>query len=122
MADLSGFYQPPFFTFTEKAVKLSAKNEQITIRGKIDVLVVQEQLWILAQIKSAARLGALIFHIAHVVHQGQHTVVGHIVVILSIDCFSIADGTVINSTQIHTLNGSSSRNTSCTTIQSNGRS
>lgn len=47
LLDLAGFYQAPFFTVTEKSVKLSARDEQITIRGKIDVLVVQEQFWIL---------------------------------------------------------------------------
>lgn len=47
LLDLAGFYQPPFFSTSEKAVKLSAKDEHITVKGKIDVLVFQEQFWVL---------------------------------------------------------------------------
>jgi hypothetical protein len=47
LLDLAGFYNPPFYSVSEKSVKLSTKDEQITVRGKIDVLVLQDQLWIL---------------------------------------------------------------------------
>lgn len=47
LLDLAGFYQAPFFSTSEKAVKLSAKDQQITVKGKIDVLVFPEQFWVL---------------------------------------------------------------------------
>jgi hypothetical protein len=47
LLDLAGFYNPPFYSVSEKSVKLSIKDEQVTIRGKIDVLVLQDQLWVL---------------------------------------------------------------------------
>ena len=47
LLDLAGFYNPPFYSVSEKSVKLSTKDEQVTVRGKIDVLVLQDQLWIL---------------------------------------------------------------------------
>ncbi|MFM7427213.1 MAG: hypothetical protein ACKO7W_19810 [Elainella sp.] len=47
LLDLAGFYQPPFFSTSEQPVKLSTKDEQLTIKGKIDVLVFQEQFWVL---------------------------------------------------------------------------
>jgi predicted type IV restriction endonuclease len=47
LLDLAGFYDPPFYSVSEKSVKLSIKDEQVTIRGKIDVLVIQDQLWVL---------------------------------------------------------------------------
>jgi hypothetical protein len=47
LLDLAGFYNPPFYSVSEKSVKLSIKDEQVTVRGKIDVLVLQDQLWIL---------------------------------------------------------------------------
>ena len=47
LLDLAGFYNPPFYSVSEKSVKLSIKDKQVTVRGKIDVLVLQDQLWIL---------------------------------------------------------------------------
>lgn len=47
LLDLAGFYNSPFYSVSEKSVKLSTKDEQVTVRGKIDVLVLQDQLWIL---------------------------------------------------------------------------
>ncbi|MEB3338913.1 MAG: restriction endonuclease subunit R [Leptolyngbyaceae bacterium] len=47
LLDLAGFYEPPFYSTSEKSVKLSAKDDGVTIRGKIDVLVIQDQLWVL---------------------------------------------------------------------------
>lgn len=48
LLDMAGFYLPPFYSVSEKSVKLSAKDESITIRGKIDVLVLQDRFWISA--------------------------------------------------------------------------
>ena len=47
LLDLAGFYQSPFFSTSEKPVKLSTKDEQLTVKGKIDVLVFQDQFWVL---------------------------------------------------------------------------
>jgi predicted type IV restriction endonuclease len=47
LLDMAGFYQPPFYSVAEKSVKVSVKDENLTIRGKIDVLVLQERFWIL---------------------------------------------------------------------------
>jgi hypothetical protein len=47
LLDLAGFYQPPFDIETEKPIKISAQDDGAIVKGKIDVLVVQKQLWIL---------------------------------------------------------------------------
>jgi hypothetical protein len=47
LLDIAGFYQPPFYSVAEKSVKVSVKDENLTIRGKIDVLVMQDRFWIL---------------------------------------------------------------------------
>lgn len=47
LLDLAGFYQPPFDIETEKPIKISAEDDGVIVKGKIDVLVVQKQLWIL---------------------------------------------------------------------------
>ncbi|WP_442937327.1 hypothetical protein [Nostoc sp.] len=57
MLDLAGFYRPPFYIATEESVEISEEiiidnelNVEETkeiIKGKIDVLVLQEQLWLL---------------------------------------------------------------------------
>ncbi|MEM7557101.1 MAG: restriction endonuclease subunit R [Cyanobacteria bacterium P01_A01_bin.84] len=43
----SGFYLPPFYSTSESSVEISDEDEGVTIRGKIDVLVLQEQLWVI---------------------------------------------------------------------------
>jgi hypothetical protein len=47
LLDLAGFYQPPFEIETEISVKISAEDDGLIVKGNIDVLVVQRQLWIL---------------------------------------------------------------------------
>ncbi|MBN4001058.1 type I restriction endonuclease [Nostoc sp. LPT] len=57
LLDLAGFYRPPFYIATEESIEISEQviidNELNTeqskeiIKGKIDVLVLQEQLWLL---------------------------------------------------------------------------
>ena len=45
---LAGFYEPPFHIQAEKSVEISAEDEDgITVRGRIDVLVLKEQVWAL---------------------------------------------------------------------------
>jgi predicted type IV restriction endonuclease len=47
LLDLAGFFLPPFYVDTEKEVQLTAENEGILLRGRLDVLVLQEQFWVL---------------------------------------------------------------------------
>lgn len=47
LLDLAGFYQSPFRIQTEEPVEITAEDEGITVRGNIDVLVVQPQFWVL---------------------------------------------------------------------------
>ena len=47
LLDIAGFYQPPFAIETETSIEISAEDEGVIVKGNIDVLVVQRQLWIL---------------------------------------------------------------------------
>lgn len=47
LLDLAGFYSPPFYTTSEKSVEITEVDEELIIRGKIDVLVLQSDLWVL---------------------------------------------------------------------------
>lgn len=58
LLDLAGFYQPPFLIKTEVGTTLEIADEpdMPSIQGKIDILVVQEALWILVIESKPARL------------------------------------------------------------------
>lgn len=43
---VAGFYEKPFRTFAESATEIEIEAEEEIIRGRIDVLVVNKQLWI----------------------------------------------------------------------------
>ena len=47
LLDLAGFYQPPFSIKTETSLEITAEDEGIIVRGKIDVLVIHQRLWVL---------------------------------------------------------------------------
>lgn len=47
LLDLAGFFQPPFSIRTENPVEISARDNELIVRGRIDVLVVRQRLWIL---------------------------------------------------------------------------
>lgn len=47
LLDLAGFFQPPFSIRTETSVEISGENNRVIVRGRIDVLVVRQRLWIL---------------------------------------------------------------------------
>ena len=47
LLDLAGFYQPPFYPVPEKSIQISATDESLIVRGKIDVLVIKKQFWLL---------------------------------------------------------------------------
>lgn len=44
--DLAGFYEPPTRVEGEASIQVSAEDEGEIIQGSIDVLVVQEMLWV----------------------------------------------------------------------------
>ncbi|MDZ8095328.1 MAG: restriction endonuclease subunit R [Nostoc sp. DedQUE05] len=47
LLDLAGFYQEPFFITTEESIEIALEEEEEIIKGHIDVLVIQEKLWLL---------------------------------------------------------------------------
>jgi hypothetical protein len=47
LLDLAGFYLPPFYSTSEDSVEIVEEDEGVVIRGKIDVLVLQEQFWVI---------------------------------------------------------------------------
>lgn len=47
LLDLAGFYHKPFRIETEPSVEISTEDESLVIRGRIDVLVLKERLWLL---------------------------------------------------------------------------
>ncbi|MGJ3248027.1 MAG: restriction endonuclease subunit R [Elainellaceae cyanobacterium] len=47
LLDLAGFYLPPFYIDTEEEVQIEAQENGVMIRGRIDVLVLKDQFWIL---------------------------------------------------------------------------
>lgn len=47
LLDLAGFYHKPFRIETETSLKIATEDEGLLIRGRIDVLVLKERLWLL---------------------------------------------------------------------------
>lgn len=47
LLDLAGFYHKPFRIETETGIALEMQEEETIVRGRIDVLVVKNQLWLL---------------------------------------------------------------------------
>jgi predicted type IV restriction endonuclease len=47
LLDLAGFYRKPFQLETEASVEIEAVDDGTVVRGRIDVLVVRPQLWLL---------------------------------------------------------------------------
>jgi hypothetical protein len=47
LLDLAGFFDPPFYSTSEASMNLIAKDGKLTVRGKMDVLVMLDQLWVL---------------------------------------------------------------------------
>jgi hypothetical protein len=46
LLDLAGFYEPPFRVDGEVNIRVTAEDEGEVIQGSIDVLVIQEALWV----------------------------------------------------------------------------
>lgn len=47
LLDFAGFFQAPFSIKTETSVEIAAEDNRVIVRGRIDVLVVGQRLWIL---------------------------------------------------------------------------
>ncbi|MEA5581086.1 type I restriction endonuclease [Nodularia harveyana UHCC-0300] len=47
LLNLAGFYDEPFFIRSEQSIEISAEDNGEIIRGRIDVLVIQAQFWLL---------------------------------------------------------------------------
>ena len=47
LLDLAGFFLPPFYVDTETPVKIVAEDAGKQLRGRMDVLVLMEQIWVL---------------------------------------------------------------------------
>jgi predicted type IV restriction endonuclease len=46
LLDLLGFYQPPFSIQTEPSIEIIAEDEGTIVRGRIDILVLKNRLWL----------------------------------------------------------------------------
>lgn len=47
LLDLAGFYRPPFHLETEASITLEMVDEETIIKGRIDILVEKNRLWLL---------------------------------------------------------------------------
>lgn len=56
LLDLAGLYEPRFRIDTEAPVEVIAEDDDELYRGKIDVLVIEKQLWVLVVEEKATRI------------------------------------------------------------------
>lgn len=47
LLDMAGFYLPPFYSQSEESVEISDEDEGVVVKEKIDILVLQEQFWVI---------------------------------------------------------------------------
>ncbi|MEO0532674.1 MAG: type I restriction endonuclease [Cyanobacteria bacterium P01_A01_bin.123] len=47
LLDIAGFYDPPFRLKAEAAVEIAVDDGEEILRGRIDILILQQQLWVL---------------------------------------------------------------------------
>jgi len=47
LLELAGFYDPPFKMKAEAAIEITLDDGEETLRGRIDVLILQNQLWVM---------------------------------------------------------------------------
>ena len=47
LLDTAGLFIPPFHVETEKSVEISAKDDSVIVKGRLDILVIKDALWIL---------------------------------------------------------------------------
>ena len=80
IADLADFFLPPFQFSAEEHVQISVKDEKKTYRGKIDLLVLQDQMWLLVIESKRQALSlsvgipqVLTYMLSHQIHQPETT-------------------------------------------------
>ncbi|OCQ97028.1 restriction endonuclease subunit R [Nostoc sp. MBR 210] len=59
LLDLAGFYREPYAIATEESVEITVEDAEEIVRGRIDVLVIQEQFWLLVIESKRASLSLL---------------------------------------------------------------
>lgn len=47
LLDLAGFYRPPVYVETEESIEITQEDEGEILKGRIDVLVLKQQFWLL---------------------------------------------------------------------------
>ncbi|NJL50144.1 MAG: restriction endonuclease subunit R [Leptolyngbyaceae cyanobacterium SM2_5_2] len=47
LLDLAGLFLPPFYVTTEKTVEITTEDADVTRRGRLDIWVLKDQLWVL---------------------------------------------------------------------------
>ncbi|MEG4108417.1 type I restriction endonuclease [Microcoleus sp. S13_C5] len=47
LLELAGFYDPPFRMKAEAAIEIAIDHGEETLRGRIDILILQNQLWVI---------------------------------------------------------------------------
>ena len=47
LLELAGFYDPPFKLKAEAAIEIAIDDGEETLRGRIDILILQNQLWVI---------------------------------------------------------------------------
>ncbi len=47
LLDLAGLFFPPFYVTTEEEVEIVVEERDFSVRGRMDVLVLKEQVWVL---------------------------------------------------------------------------
>ncbi|MEG3849731.1 type I restriction enzyme HsdR N-terminal domain-containing protein [Microcoleus sp. herbarium19] len=47
LLELAGFYDPPFRMKAEAAIEIAIDDGEETLRGRIDILILQDQLWVM---------------------------------------------------------------------------
>ncbi|MEG4624119.1 type I restriction enzyme HsdR N-terminal domain-containing protein [Microcoleus sp. w1-18aA5] len=47
LLELAGFYDPPFRMKAEAAIEIAIADGEETLRGRIDILILQNQLWVM---------------------------------------------------------------------------
>lgn len=56
LLDLAGLYEPEFTIEAEAPVEVSAEDDGVIYRGRIDILIIQHQFWLLVVEEKATRI------------------------------------------------------------------
>ncbi len=75
LLDLAGFFQPPFSIRTETSVEISAEDNDLIVRGRIDILVVRQRLWVLVIESKSTKfdvMEALLLALAYMLKNSQN--------------------------------------------------